>query len=94
MQFTPADVLLLKQIGIQQTEQPSLSQEFDAYARVCNERDSWCTMYRSTMALVDRYQAERGAAVKVASQLHRAFCVAACAAAGFALLSVVLWVTR
>lgn len=94
MQFSPYDVLFLKQQGIKQTEQPSLVQQFDSYAQVCNERDHWRTMHRSTMALVDRYDKELGVAAKVASQMHRAFCFAACAAAGFALLSVILWLTR
>lgn len=95
MQFTPADVLFLKKAGIEtKPPQPTLSQESNAFAAMCRERDYWRTMHKSTMALVDRYDAELGSAIKIASQVHRAFCFAACAAAGFALLSVVLWVTR
>jgi len=93
MQFTPSDVLFLKRQGVT-PPQPTLSQEFDAYAAMCRERDSWRTMYHSTMEMVDRYDKELGSAVKVASQMHRAFCFAACAAAGFALLSLILWITR
>ena len=93
MQFTPTDVLFLKRQGVTPPK-PTLSEEFDVYAAMCNERNQWRTMYQSTMALVDKYDAELGAAVKLAGQLHRAFCFTACAAAGFALLSVVLWVTR
>lgn len=92
-QFSPYDVAFLQRMNRAFTEEVT-KPDIDAFVNLSNERDYWITMYRTTISLLDQYDERRERAVVAEQRTHRRFVVAACAAAGFALLSVVLWVTR
>lgn len=93
MQFTPSDVLFLKTAGIETTPK-TLSEQFAPFEQACRERNMYRGLYEEACRLNEEAMKAVGRGMLLASLAHRRFCFAACAAAGFALLSVVLWVTR
>ena len=94
MQLSPADVLFLKQAGIVEKTPKTLSEQFAPFEQACRERNMYRGLYEEACRLNEEAMKAAQGGMQLASVAHRRFCFAACAAAGFALLSVVLWVTR
>lgn len=93
MQFSPSDVLFLKKAGIETTSK-TLSEQFAPFEQACRERNMYRDLYQEACRLNEEAMKAVGRGSCLASMAHRRFCFAACAAAGFALLSLILWITR
>ena len=93
MQLTPADVLFLKKAGIETTPK-TLSEQFAPFEDACRERNMYRSLYEESCRLNEEAMKATQRGMQLAAMAHRRFCFAACAAAGFALLSLILWITR